>query len=119
MIVVGESGPKRSKRRYGRTKRKHGNCYVERWWRTREDPFIDVWEEVRQQLERTPHIQAKALFKSVQQKYPWKFTDGQLRTFQRRVKAWRLEQASRQLERTENIGENSELATIRQGKILT
>jgi len=50
---------------------------------------------VRQQLERTLQIQAKALFKSVQQKYPWKFTDGQLRTFQRRVKAWRLEQASR------------------------
>ena len=119
-VVVSDETPcKRPRRRYRRTKRKHGNCYVERWWRTREDPFADVWEEARQQLKRTPHIQAKALFKSLQQKYPWKFRDGQLRTFQRRVKAWRLEQASRQLEMTENIDENSEVATIRQGKILT
>lgn len=46
-------------------------------------------------------------------KFPWKFTDGQLRTFQRRVKVWRLEQASSRPEMSDNIGENSELATIR------
>lgn len=103
MIVVDENEPKCSKRRYRRTKRKHGNCYVKRWWRTREDPFADVWEEARQHLEQTPYIQATALFASLQVKYPWKFTDGQLRTFQRRVKVWRLEQASAHLDRNDDL----------------
>jgi hypothetical protein len=107
VVVVTEMVPKRSKRRYRRTKRKHGNCYVERWWRTRKDPFSDVWEEVRQQLEQTPYIQATALYASLQAKYPWKFTDGQLRTFQRRVQAWRLEQVSAHLERNEDLGQET------------
>ena len=73
----------------------------------REDPFADVWEEARQHLEQTPYIQATALFASLQVKYPWKFTDGQLRTFQRRVKVWRLEQASVHLERNDDLGQET------------
>ena len=46
-------------------------------------------------------------------KVSMEFADGQLRTFQRRVKAWRLEQASSRFEMSDNIGENLELATIR------
>ena len=33
-----------------------------RTWRTREDPFADVWEEVGEQLELSPGLQAKFLF---------------------------------------------------------
>src|SRR6516225_10453657 len=33
-----------------------------RTWRTREDPFADVWEEVREQLDLSPGLQAKFLF---------------------------------------------------------
>lgn len=58
-------------------------------WRTREDPFEKVWPEVHEQLEINPGLQAKTLFEWLQRKYPGRFQDGQLRTFQRGVKAWR------------------------------
>ena len=35
---------------------------LEEWpraWRTREDPFADVWEEVREKLELSPGLQGK------------------------------------------------------------
>jgi hypothetical protein len=64
---------------------------LETWplrWRTREDPFADVWEEVREQLELSPGLQAKTLFEWLQRRYPGRFQDGQLRTLQRRVRQW-------------------------------
>jgi Mu transposase, C-terminal domain len=59
-----------------------------RTWRTREDPFADVWEEVREQLELSPGLQAKTLLEWLQRRYPGRFKDGQLRTLQRRVRQW-------------------------------
>ena len=59
-----------------------------RTWRTREDPFAGVWEEVREQLELSPGLQAKTLFEWLQRRYPGRFEDGQLRTLQRRVRQW-------------------------------
>ena len=59
-----------------------------RTWRTREDPFADVWEEVREQLEASPGLQAKTLFGWLQRRYPGRFQDGQLRTLQRRIRQW-------------------------------
>ena len=32
------------------------------WWRTRPDPFANVWDEVGKQLEQNPGLQAKTLF---------------------------------------------------------
>lgn len=58
-------------------------------WRTREDPFFEVWEEVHEQLSDNSDLQAKILFAWLQRKYPGRFQDGQLRTFQRGVKLWR------------------------------
>ena len=60
-----------------------------RTWRTREDPFEDVWEQVRAQLELNPGLEAKTIFRWLQSQWPGRFQDGQLRTFQRRVKVWR------------------------------
>jgi Mu transposase, C-terminal domain len=60
-----------------------------RAWRTREDPFADVWEEVREKLELSPGLQANTLFAWLQQRYPGRFPDGQLRTLQRRLRQWR------------------------------
>ena len=34
----------------------------ERHWRTREDPFSEVWDQVRQQIEENPGLEAKTLF---------------------------------------------------------
>jgi len=58
-------------------------------WRTREDPFEEVWAEVCEQLEVSPRLQAKTLFEWLLRKYPGRFEEGQLRTFQRGVKRWR------------------------------
>jgi hypothetical protein len=93
-----DASPDRSERLYRRTKRERKQVQGERWWPTRKDPFEEVWEEVEQQLERTPDIHATKLFAWVQEEHPGQFQDGQLRTLQRRVKAWRVEQATCQLE---------------------
>jgi hypothetical protein len=64
---------------------------LESWprkWRTRDDPFADVWEEVRELLEVCPVLQAKTLFERLRRRYPGRFEDGQLRTLQRRVRQW-------------------------------
>jgi hypothetical protein len=60
-------------------------------WRTRPDPFALVWDEVVTQLAAQPGLQAKTLFVDLQRRYPDQFNEGQLRTLQRRIKAWRAE----------------------------
>src|SRR3954463_1742721 len=57
-----------------------------RHWRTREDPFNTVWEQVRQQIEENPGLEAKTLFEWLQREYPGRYQDGQIRTLQRRIK---------------------------------
>jgi len=58
-------------------------------WRTREDPFEEIWPEIKQKLAANPGFEAKVLFKYIQVRLPKKYEDGQLRTFQRKVKHWR------------------------------
>lgn len=58
-------------------------------WRTRTDPFADVWEEVRERLDAHPGLEAKTLFADLQRRFPGRYQDGQLRTLQRRIKVWR------------------------------
>jgi hypothetical protein len=61
----------------------------ERTWRTRVDPFGEVWEQIRRQIQTNPRLEAKALFTALQRQHPGKFGDGQLRTLQRRIRSWR------------------------------
>ncbi len=61
----------------------------DRAWRTRPDPFAGVWDELRAEKEFNPGLEAKTLFEEMQRRYPGKFTDGQLRTLQRKFKEWR------------------------------
>jgi hypothetical protein len=58
-------------------------------WRTRKDPFADVWLDVLRWLQKEPDATAKELFTRLREKHPGRFPDGQLRTLQRRVKEWR------------------------------
>jgi hypothetical protein len=58
-------------------------------WRTRVDPFAEVWAEVVSHLEINPGLEAKTLFEWLQGRHPGRFADGQLRTLQRRIKVWR------------------------------
>lgn len=58
-------------------------------WRTREDPFMEVWGKAKEFLELNPGLEAKTIFDHLQREYPGRFADSQLRTFQRKVKRWR------------------------------
>lgn len=60
-----------------------------RYWRTRKDPFEKVWLEILAWLQDDPDVTAKELFDRLQEKYPESFSNGQLRTLQRRIKEWR------------------------------
>lgn len=60
-----------------------------RGWRTREDPFTDVWPEVEALIKEAPRLEALTVFQDLQRRYPEKFQDGQLRTLQRRMRVWR------------------------------
>jgi len=60
-----------------------------RTWRTRDDPFQKAWDIVKPFLEINDGLEAKTLFQYLQREYPGHYSDGQLRTFQRRVKNWR------------------------------
>jgi len=59
------------------------------YWRTRKDPFEHNWPDLLKWLQADPDATAKMLFQRLQQEHPGQFPDGQLRTLQRRVKAWR------------------------------
>lgn len=61
----------------------------EHLWRTRKDPFIENWAQAKEMLEINPGLEAKTIFEYLQREYPGQFPDGQLRTFQRKVKQWR------------------------------
>ena len=76
-------------RKYRRLGKLPSDVRVRHTWRTRKDPFDEVWEEMRLKLEDHPGLEAKTLFADLQRRYPGRFADGQLRTLQRRVKQWR------------------------------
>jgi hypothetical protein len=76
-------------RKYRRFGRLPSELAPERTWRTREDLFAEVWPEVHEQLREAPGLEAKTLFAWLQTKYPAKFDNSQLRSFQRGVKRWR------------------------------
>jgi hypothetical protein len=67
-------------RRYRDLERLPSEVKKEREWRTREDPFSEVWEAVQQQIQESPGLEAKTLFEWLQREYPGRFSDGQIRT---------------------------------------
>lgn len=64
----------------------------ERYWRTREDPFAADWPWLADMLAWAPTLEGKALFEYLLRERPGRYREGQLRTFQRRVKRWRAQQ---------------------------
>jgi len=61
----------------------------EREYRTRDDPFADDWPKLKVMFEQAPELEAKAVFDWLMKREPGKYEEGQLRTFQRRIKHWR------------------------------
>lgn len=62
-----------------------------RLWRTRADPFAEVWPKLAAMLEDAPELEAKSLFEWLQGRDPSRFQPGQLRTLQRKVRRWRAQ----------------------------
>ncbi len=63
-----------------------------RHWRTRSDPFAEVWEsEVVRLLERDTDgvLEATTIFEELARLFPGRFKPGQVRTLQRRIRDWR------------------------------
>ena len=58
-------------------------------WRTRLDPFEADWSDIERRLIDAPELEARILFEDLMRRRPGVYQEGQLRTFQRRVKEWR------------------------------
>ena len=71
---------------------------VARTWRTRSDPFEDVWGDLQLLLELNPCRTPKSLLDDLIQAQPEKFNLGHLRTLQRCVASWRAENSGQQNE---------------------
>ena len=76
-------------RKYRRSGKLPSDLKQQHTWRTRKDPFEDVWEGMKSMLEINPGLEAKTLFEDLQRRNPGRFADGQLRSLQRRIKNWR------------------------------
>lgn len=61
-------------------------------WRTREDPLAMLWPQAEAMLRQAPELEAKALFEHLAAGRQDEVKPGLLRTFQRRVKTWRLKE---------------------------
>jgi len=61
-----------------------------RYWRSRADPFVDVWDtEIVPLLKSAPKLMAVTLLRKLQEDHPDRFAHGMLRTLQRHVRQWR------------------------------
>lgn len=63
-----------------------------REWRTRRDPFEEVWMAEVVPLLEADHegkLQAKTVFEVLDKAHPEQFEQGQVRTLQRRIRDWR------------------------------
>ena len=58
--------------------------------RTRDNPFVDDWPWVEAQIADDPALQTKTLFGLLCAAFPGRYQEGQLRTLQRHVQAWRV-----------------------------
>lgn len=80
---------RKSGRKYVESGKLPSQQKIDRIWRTREDPFETDWLLVEEMLRDCPEFEAKTLFEWLQKEQPGQYQEGQLRTFQRRVKQWR------------------------------
>lgn len=76
-------------RKYVRAGKLPSQMRVEHTWRTRKDPFEDHWVEAESMLEAAPELEGKSLFEWLCERHPGEYQEGQLRTFQRKVRNWR------------------------------
>ena len=66
-----------------------------RYWRTRQDPFKNVWTDILLWLQKELDSIAKFMLQKLDEKYPGQFGGKLLRTLQRRIGEWRRTMARR------------------------
>jgi hypothetical protein len=89
-IAAAKAGmDKKTARKYERLRKLPSEIKRDHNWRTKQDPFEDIWPYIKNKLEINPGLEAKTLFQYLQREYPGEYKDGQLRTLQRRIKSWR------------------------------
>jgi hypothetical protein len=79
----------RTARKYAHSGRAPSQAKASHTWRTRADPFVDVWPEVEALLRQDGGLQAKTIWTELNERHAGRFSTGQLRTLQRRLLAWR------------------------------
>jgi hypothetical protein len=80
---------RRSARKYLRSRRAPSQVKVAHTWRTRADPFAEMWPQILALLDEDAGLEAKTVWVEMNERYPGRFNVGQLRTLQRRFQAWR------------------------------
>jgi len=60
-----------------------------RTWRTHPDAFAEDWPGVVAMLDAAPTLEAKTIFEDLVTRHPGRYAEGQLRTLQRAIRAWR------------------------------
>ena len=88
---------RRTARKYERLGKLPSELKRPRDYRTRRDPFEEHWPEAEAMLGDLAEVEAKILFEWLCEQHPGKYQEGQLRTFQRRVSAWRALNGSKLL----------------------
>jgi len=83
-------------RKYREAKQLPSQRATPRHWRTRLDPFEQVWPRMEQRLQEEPSLQAITLFRWLQDQQRGEFPDSQRRTFERKVRTWRATQGPNQ-----------------------
>ena len=80
----------RTARKYERGGKLPSQIMQPRTHRTRENPFECDWSWVEDQIRDDPALQTKTLFALLCAAFPGRYQEGQLRTLQRHVQAWRV-----------------------------
>src|SRR5207302_5187051 len=62
-----------------------------RTYRSRPNPFADDWPWIAAQLEQDPALQGQTLFRLLCDRQSGRYQEGQLRTLQRQIAAWRAQ----------------------------
>jgi len=61
----------------------------DRDYRTRTDPFAEVWSQIEKMLVSDAGLEAKTIMQWLLERYPDQFRSNHLRTLQRRISQWR------------------------------
>lgn len=80
---------RKTARKYRDQNQSQTSSKATRDYRTRVDPFEEVWPSVEYKLRAEPSLKAYALFEWIQQNNEGVFPDSTRRTFERRVARWK------------------------------